>query len=509
MDVQDGSNDAVTLATATAGAVDPTALMTRAELLPLILQQLNEYGFGAVATVIAKQTGTQMTAESSSRLAHLCQLGKSVLGVSNTAAYSISSATLKLASGSGVSIDGGVSEAGINAGLAGSTVSMVESIGSAINSSTMGLDYGRDAVHGTKMGQYSCQYTARTSVPVTSVAYSNDGQYVAYGLENATIKVLDVNCALTGRPPPRKLPGQSGGKAANDRFNSALIDPNPCVIRTITDHAKRVSNVKFHPNGAVLATASPDQSVRLFDLTKPTTRRAFKFFLDSHPVNAIEFSPSGDHLAVATDDSLIRIIDVHSNNMFTPHKQSYGTGGLFDVKWSPNGALIVTAGTDGHVRIWDVVSGKCLLTLNDAHGVNNPVHSAQFASNNKFVLTSGGDSIVKLWDISGGQNGKVIRNFRGANMQRDRDAKAIFVGEGDLLVAAPDTVKQNIVTWDSRSGAMLHSTESSPAHIGGIAASPIDSSFATGSADGAVRLWYPSDGIDGSGSTSQTTNTRF
>lgn len=80
---------------------------------------------------------------------------------------------------------------------------------------------------------------------------------MATGSEDSSLKVLDV----------------ARIKAAY--HNGA---PEKPVIRTLYDHIAPVNDVHFHPNGTVLASCSHDQSIKLFDIQKPTVKRSFRYF---------------------------------------------------------------------------------------------------------------------------------------------------------------------------------------------------------------------------------------
>lgn len=50
------------------------------------------------------------------------------------------------------------------------------------------------------------------------------------------------------------------------------------VIRTLYDHTEEVTHLEFHPKEQVLASASRDCTVKLFDISKASVKKAHKVF---------------------------------------------------------------------------------------------------------------------------------------------------------------------------------------------------------------------------------------
>lgn len=57
---------------------------------------------------------------------------------------------------------------------------------------------------------------------------------------------------------------------------------NHPVIRTLYDHVDEVTCLAFHPTEQILASGSRDYTLKLFDYSKPSAKRAFKHIQVEH-----------------------------------------------------------------------------------------------------------------------------------------------------------------------------------------------------------------------------------
>lgn len=216
---------------------------------------------------------------------------------------------------------------------------------------------------------YETAYVTSHKLACRSGAFSHDGTLVATGSLDASIKILDVERMLA--------------KSAPEEMESGREQQGHPVIRTLYDHTDEVAFLEFHPKEHILASGSHDGTVKLFDIAKPSVKKAHKVINDCQPVTCLAFHPTGDYMAIGTEHSVLRIYDLMTAQCFVsaiPTQQHKGT--IICVKYAHTGKLFATGSMDGSIKIWDGVSGRCVNTIADAHG-GEEVCSIQFTRNGK------------------------------------------------------------------------------------------------------------------------------
>ena len=198
--------------------------------------------------------------------------------------------------------------------------------------------------------------------PVVSLAYSPDGQTLASGSMDKTIKLWDL---------------KTGKESA-----------------TLKGHKDTVHSVAYSPDGKTLASGSTDRTIKLWDVK--TGKELATLEGHAHSVNSVAYSPDGKTLASGSWDHTIKLWDAGTGKELATFKGH--TGGVGSIVFSPDGKTLASASEDHTFKLWDLKTGKDIATFKDSKG--GP-HFA-FSPDGKTLVCDDGNG-VKFWDVKTGK----------------------------------------------------------------------------------------------------------
>ena len=265
--------------------------------------------------------------------------------------------------------------------------------------------------------------------------------------------------------------------AATTTLHSAILGSQ--VRMTLRGHEHGVNSVAFSPDGRRLATASDDQTAKIWD---SETGKGLKT-LPGHvnTVTSVAFSPDGKRLATASADETAKIWNAQTGKELMT--LSGHADFVFSVAFSPDGRRVATGSNDKTAKIWDAETGKELMTL---HGHGDVVRSVAFSPDGRRLATGSSDDTAKIWDAETGKELTTLHGHEGAVYS------VAFSPDGRRLATASGDKTAKI--WDAQTGKELTTLHGHEGVVESVAFSPDGGRLATASWDNTAKIWETTTG---------------
>jgi WD40 repeat protein len=283
---------------------------------------------------------------------------------------------------------------------------------------------------------------------VTSIAFTPDGQRLASGSRDETVKFWEV---------------PSGEK-----------------LSTVARKIKGVEALAFSRDGHLLAAENSADAVTVWDATTGQELRTFPGNPSSPPgtswVYSIAFSPDGHWLATGVDDKTVRLWDVQTGQVV---RDIVGRQrAVIYAAFSPDGRLLATGADRKTIEVSLAATGQVIQTL---RGHKDDVFAVAFSPDSRWLASASGDKSVKLWDVF---TGSEVRTFIG---HRSRVTTLAFSPAGRWL--ATGSWDHTIKIWDTETGREVQTLAKDNRPVYTLSFNPDGRWLASGSEDGKIKFW--------------------
>jgi WD40 repeat protein len=192
--------------------------------------------------------------------------------------------------------------------------------------------------------------------------------------------------------------------------------------------ADAVSSLAFSPGGGLLAAASSDGSVHIWDTSSRAERRPIVPD-GGQAVWALTWSPDGRTLATGGAGRAIRFWDVADGS--ARGAPVLGAGDWLTVAFAPDGRRLAAAGTDGSVRVWPLVPTGDAAAGEGARlrEGGRPVPSLAFSPDGRRLAGGSSDATITLWDVSG--RPRRLRTLGVRSVAFSPDGRTVVSGADD------------------------------------------------------------------------------
>lgn len=310
-------------------------------------------------------------------------------------------------------------------------------------------------------------------------------------------------------------------------------------VLVLRGHKSAIFNVAYSPDGALLATAGKDGTVRLWNAHTGTEARVLTVE-GNKTAYCCAFHPEGRLLASAGADHAVRLWEVASGREVGSLKGH--SGDVYNLAFSPDGRLLASASYDHSVRLWGLEprktqhilqghadrvvgvafhrDGRCLASCSTGSastpqdevrlwnaddgrllfalaGTTHGAITVAFSPDGRRLAGACEKDGVRVWETA---TGKTALTLTGHTLQ---PYHVLFSPDGRWLASCSGSWNEDrageVKVWDLASGKEALTLGGYPAPIWSVAFSPDGRRLATccgkwgQNAPGEVRVWSLAD----------------
>jgi len=280
-----------------------------------------------------------------------------------------------------------------------------------------------------------CGGAAGHSKPVTCVAWSCNGDHLASGSNDRTLRVW-------------------------------LLDQGGSSVRQLhsINYGVAVEQVCWHPSVPTrYATISGEKELRLWDARSSRSTGAVN--VGGENIN-LAWSPDGRYLAVGNRDDCITVVDVSKNKALRKTKFNYEVN---ELAWSPNSQfLFMTTGVaepGGTVQVQRHVRGEILRHEATLAAHTSNCFSVRVHAGARRMAVGSADTLLSVWDLEEMYCMHCISRF-------DTPVKSLcFSGDGGHLAVTTDD-SPDVHVCDTETGDLVLQVSTGTPTINAVAWHP-------------------------------------
>ena len=300
---------------------------------------------------------------------------------------------------------------------------------------------------------------------VTTLAISPDGQTLASGSRDFTIKIWDLATGTLVRTLSNhyepiisvNIP-ESGNTLISSSSSGKIILWNLQTGQPLKHLGKNrewgakgaIRSAVANAQGTVMAASAWGGRIKFHHLQTDRVTTVTSDSIASE--QAIAISPDAQTVVSSSNDGKLSLWDVKTSTLkrrFPDAKNWEMSEFTNSLAMSSDGTHLASGGWDGSIRLWDMQTGQRLQTFS---GHDKFIAALAFNSDNSLIVSGSDDHQIKIWEV---QTGKQLRTLIG---HQDSIIALAVSRDGQFLVSGSED--QTLKIWNFMSGKLLHTLSS-------------------------------------------------
>ncbi|MCH2584100.1 MAG: hypothetical protein MK138_04960, partial [Planctomycetes bacterium] len=291
----------------------------------------------------------------------------------------------------------------------------------------------------------------------------------------STLNVPELAAAENVEKPITALAFSPTGTRAVARFTSVKVGK-----QALAGHPGKINSISFSKDGkrVVTATGVTGLSGEAF-LWDVETGKLIRRFTGEHRdiLFDAELSPDGAILATAGYDRSIKVWETGSGKLLRTIEGH--NGAIYDIAFSPDGSVLASAGGDASVKLWQVSTGLRLDTLGQPTGEQ---FNVAFTPDSRFIVASGADKQIRLWKWISREKPRVNPLVLVRFAHEDEITSFVISEDGSRL--ASSSADRTVKTWSLPGLEPLQTFDKQSDVVATLAFTPGERSLFVGRLDG-------------------------
>lgn len=341
------------------------------------------------------------------------------------------------------------------------------------------------------------------TTPITSLAYIGSGRQVLIGAPDGYIRlwrradsappvtaltVSDMAMSADGRVLAAGIRSALAGAVAL-WDTSAPYRPVRLAEDIVAEGVLLNGSIALTASGELLAAGTTTGEVLLFALGAGGPVEVARIDASEMTVQHLAFDAAGALLAVATDDAAISLWDVREpRGPSLIDLQTHAFDRLLGAAFHPGGTLLAVSSADSIVYLYRVESTELVLIAEIA-GQENFVHTVAFSPDGRMLAVGSADRRVRLYDVSE----PMLHELVGTELRGPTGYvyDVSFSSDGSRLAAAADGVAWVWDVSDAAEPELVGALRAASGSLNSVLISPIDDALIAAGSDARLLVWDP------------------